>query len=59
MDSINQEFSTVLSQVVASTDVALTTVDPSTGERIIRSQETNLGDLCADAYREVLDATWA
>ena len=51
-----QEFSTVLSQVVASTDVALTTVDPSTGERIIRSQETNLGDLCADAYREVLDA---
>ena len=56
VDSINQEFSTVLSQVVASTDVALTTVDPSTGERIIRSQETNLGDLCADAYREVLDA---
>ena len=56
VDSINQEFSTVLSQVVASTDVALTTMDPSTGERIIRSQETNLGDLCADAYREVLDA---
>ena len=56
VDSINQEFSTILSQVVASTDVALTTVDSSTGERIIRSQETNLGDLCADAYREVLDA---
>ena len=56
VDSINQEFSIILSQVVASTDVALTTVDPSTGERIIRSQETNLGDLCADAYREVLDA---
>ena len=56
VESINQEFSTILSQVVASTDVALTTVDPSTGERIIRSQETNLGDLCADAYREVLDA---
>ena len=56
VDSINQEFSTVLSQVVTSTDVALTTMDPSTGERIIRSQETNLGDLCADAYREVLDA---
>ena len=56
VDSINQEFSTVLSQVVASTDVALTTVDPSTGERIIRSQETNLGDLCADAYRVLLGA---
>ena len=36
--------------------VALTTVDPTTGARIIRSLETNLGDLCADAYRSVLGA---
>ena len=56
VDSINQEFSGILSQVVASTDVSLTTVDPTTGERIIRNRETNLGDLCADAYRVVLGA---
>ena len=36
--------------------VDLTTVDPATGARIIRSPETNLGDLCADAYRSVLGA---
>ena len=56
VDGINQEFSGVLDQVVATSDVALTTLDPVTGERIVRSQETNLGDLCADAYRVVLDA---
>ena len=56
LDTINAEFDDVLSQVVARTDVALTTVDPTTGARIIRNLETNLGDLCADAYRSVLDA---
>ena len=56
VDGINQEFSGVLDQVVATSDVALTTLDPVTGERIVRSQETNLGDLCADAYRVVLEA---
>ena len=56
IDSINMEFANILNQVVAKTDVALTTVDPETGTRLIRSQETNLGDLCADAYRWALDA---
>ena len=56
IDAINMEFDGVLNQVVAGTDVPLTTVDPVTGQRIIRSQETNLGDLCADAYRSVLGA---
>ena len=41
---------------MAKTDVELTTKDPVTGERAVRSAETNLGDLCADAYRVMLDA---
>ena len=56
VDGINAEFADVLNQVVAHSDVSLTTVDPTSGERIIRNLETNLGDLCADAYRTVLEA---
>lgn len=47
-----------LSEVVAKTDVALTITDPTAKDaegnpiRIIRSQETNLGNLVADAYRD-------
>ena len=47
-----------LSEVVAKTAVDLTIVDPvavdESGKaiRIIRNAETNLGDLCADAYRD-------
>ena len=41
----------LVNTVVAHTDVDLVIKDPVTGERIVRSQETNLGDLCADAYR--------
>ena len=50
---INEEFAVVLQEVIASTDVALTTLDPDTGERAVRNAETNLGDLCADAYRYI------
>ncbi|MBQ7137537.1 MAG: bifunctional metallophosphatase/5'-nucleotidase [Clostridia bacterium] len=41
-----------LSEVVASTQVDLVIKDPTTGVRIVRTAETNLGDLCADAYRD-------
>lgn len=41
-----------LSEVVASTQVDLVIKDPATDVRIVRSAETNLGDLCADAYRD-------
>ena len=41
----------LVNTVVAHTDVDLVINDPVSGQRIIRSQETNLGDLCADAYR--------
>ena len=53
---INAEFDEVLHTVVAHTDVDLITKDPETGNRVIRSQETNLGDLCADAYRAMSGA---
>lgn len=54
--SIQSEYEGMLNEVVAQTQVRLVVNDPETGERIIRSQETNLGDLCADAYRIVLGA---
>lgn len=41
-----------LSEVVASTQVDLIIKDPETDERVIRNNETNLGDLVADAYRD-------
>ena len=41
----------LVNTVVAHTDVDLVIKDPVSGERIVRSQETNLGDLCADSYR--------
>ncbi len=51
-----------LAEVVAKTDVELTINDPvavteeGKSVRIIRNAETNLGDLCADAYRYVSGA---
>lgn len=54
--SIQAKFADKLNEVVARTEVALVINDPGTGERIIRSRETNLGDFCADAYRVVLGA---
>ena len=56
------ELNAALAEVVARTDVDLTVSDPTaTGDdglpvRIVRSAETNLGDLCADAYRYVSGA---
>ena len=41
-----------LAEVVAKTSDDLITHDPETGERVVRRAETNLGDLCADAYRD-------
>ncbi len=56
VDEINAEFEELLNTVVAHTDVDLITKNPETGDRVIRSQETNLGDLCADAYRAMSGA---
>ena len=54
--TVKAQYEETLNQVVANTAVDLTTKDPATGERAVRTAETNLGDLCADAYRTVLGA---
>jgi 2',3'-cyclic-nucleotide 2'-phosphodiesterase (5'-nucleotidase family) len=50
---IKAQFEEILGQVVAGSDVGLFINDPDMEPpiRIIRVAETNLGDLCADAYR--------
>lgn len=53
---IQEEFEELVNTVVAKTDVDLIINDPVSGERIIRVAETNLGDLCADAYRAMSGA---
>lgn len=52
---IQAQFEDLLNEVVARTDVELTIFEPGTDPavRIVRNSETNLGDLCADAYRYI------
>ena len=58
VEAASEELNEVLSEVVAHADVELTVNDPtevdSSGSpiRMIRRAETNLGDLCTDAYRD-------
>ena len=52
--NIEADFADDLAEVVGHTMVDLTVNDPATGNRMVRKGETNLGDLCADAYRYVL-----
>ena len=56
IDEVKAQNEELVNTVVAHTDVDLTVVDPKTGERMVRSNETNLGDLCADAYRAMSGA---
>ena len=62
VDGIKSQYTELLSQVVAHTDVDLIVDDLTAVDaegkpiRIIRAQETNLGDLCADAYRYISGA---
>lgn len=49
------EFDEILGVVVAHTDVKLRT-NTDGGIRLVRNRETNLGDLCADAYRLISGA---
>lgn len=56
VDSIYEELDKEFGKVVANSEIDLVIYDPETGNRLIRIQETNIGDLCADAYREVTGA---
>ncbi|MBO2527255.1 MAG: bifunctional metallophosphatase/5'-nucleotidase, partial [Clostridiales bacterium] len=51
---VKAEIDKISETVVAKTEVKLTTLDPDTDKRAVRNAETNLGDLCADAYRSLL-----
>ncbi len=57
VNAASEELNEKLNEVVASTQVELTINDPVVVDdngrpiRMIRRAETNLGDLCADAYR--------
>jgi len=51
-----EKFNAALAEVVAKSAVDLLTRDPATGVRLVRNQETNIGDLCADAYRYISSA---
>ena len=62
VEGVKAQYGETLAKIVATSQVDLIVNDPTAvdGEgkaiRIIRSQETNLGDLCADAYRVVSGA---
>lgn len=55
---IESEYSEAMQQIVATSTVDLTINQPETDPpvRIVRRAETNLGDLCADAYRTIGEA---
>lgn len=56
-DEIGRKFEELLNEIVAFSEVDLIINDPKDeDQRLIRKQETNLGDFCADAYRTVLNA---
>ena len=52
---VAERFKDLTSAVVAKSNVDLI-ANAEDGTRIVRAQETNLGDLCADAYRTVMEA---
>ena len=55
IQTITDKFDAMQKQVVAKTSVELT-INGADGKRAVRNAETNLGDLCADAYRILLGA---
>ena len=50
------ELNSKLAEVVAHTAFDLSISDAETGVRLVRNQETNIGDLCADAYKYISGA---
>ena len=56
IQSIQAQYQEMASEVVATSDVLLTINEADGTTRAVRSKETNLGDLCADAYRIMLGA---
>ena len=55
LNEINGEYATLVERMVAFSQVDLITHDAD-GNRLVRTSETNLGNLCADAVRYAMDA---
>lgn len=55
IEQIYEEYKTLGERKVAYSEVDLITYDDN-GNRLVRNNETNLGDLCADAFRYATDA---
>ena len=55
IDEIYAEYSMLGERKVAFSEVDLITKDKD-GNRLVRNNETNLGDLCAEAFRNAVDA---
>jgi len=57
IEGIEAEYEESANQVVGKSAVELIATDPANPDvRLVRMQETNLGDYCADAYRAVTGA---
>lgn len=52
---INEEYAVLGNRKIGESAVDLI-VNDKDGNRLVRTEETNLGDLCADAFRLVMDA---
>lgn len=52
--NVEKQYKDQISKVIGKTTVDLTTLNTATGKRAVRNAETNLGDFCADALRNVL-----
>lgn len=55
LDNITRQLDTLQNSVVARSEAELVPADED-GNRLVRKQETPLGNLCADAYRAALGA---
>ncbi|WP_287281158.1 bifunctional UDP-sugar hydrolase/5'-nucleotidase [Treponema sp.] len=58
IDSIQASYKDDLQKVVAKSDVELSIADEN-GVRLVRSRELPIGDLCADAYRNIAQSNVA
>lgn len=55
VDSVKAEMNAVASRLLGTSDYDLT-INGTDGKRLVRSGETNLGDLVADAFRTMMEA---
>ena len=57
ISDMEEKMDALMQEPIAVSEVDLVAFDPKdTASRLTTIKETNLGDLCADAYRQVLDA---